>query len=68
MPGWDPAMSLDQTVAAFHAEAVLRYGEARAQELEPQLRGIARDVWTVAQQQLDHTGPMPDVMLNPEDL
>jgi len=68
MPGWDPAMSLEQTVAAFKAEAVLRYGEARAQELEPQLRNIAHDVWVVAQHPLDFTAAMPDVMLNPEDL
>ena len=61
-------MTLEQTVAAFQAEAALHYGAERAQELEPVLRTLAHDVWVVAQHPLDHTAAMPDVILNPENL
>lgn len=68
MPGWDPSLSLDQTVAAYIEEARLRYGEERARELDAPLRSLAHDVWLIAQERFEPTAEMPDVIINPENL
>ena len=68
MPGWDPTLSLDDTIATYQAEARLRYGDQRAGELDAPLRALAHDVWLVAQQTLEPTDAMPDTLLNPEEL
>ena len=68
MPGWDPSLTLEQTIEAYLADARRSYGEERARELDGQLRTLAHEVWLIAQERLEPTAAMPDVILNPENL
>jgi hypothetical protein len=68
MPGWDPSLTLEQTIAAYLDDARRTYGEERARELEGPLRTLAHEVWLIAQEPLDPNAAQPDVILNPENL